>query len=389
MGSDAPPTRRNSDLRLGNSLAVLDALRTGGRLSRAELTGHTTLSAQGLAMILNDLVESGHVLAVDVRGTPRGPGRPALQYEFNPLRFCVISLYVGLRYAELTLCDGLGRPIADNIEFHPGWDVDRVVKEAASRIADLRAARRVAHLPLHLGAVVHGSVHAGTGAVDSPGMSWRSVPLADLLAEHIDAVITVHDASRAAAIAESREGVAIGVRRAVVLNFGPEITATHITDGTPDVGSTGLAGRVGRAHIWHEGQMRFLDDVAGSRAIKDRYIELSGRSIEWAAEVPDRAAAGDPDAEEAWAFNLEGIAYASMWLITIANPDRLILTGSAGGFLERWRTRLRTRIMELVDPSVLEHTTIDFTELGRQAWLRGGVHAVLDHQRTLESLDLR
>ena len=386
MSTSVTPTRRNTDLRLGNSLAVLDALRSGGRQSRAELARHTTLSGQGLALILNDLVESRHVLEVDVQSAQRRPGRPALQYEFNPLRFCVMSLYVGLRYAELTLCDGLGRPIADNVEFHPGWDVDRVINESAAQIAALRADRRVAHLPLHLGVVLHGSVHSGTGAVDSPGMGWRSVPLADLLAQHIDAVITVHDASRAAAIAESREGVAIGVRRAVVLNFGPEISATQIIDGVPDVGSTGLAGRVGRAKIWHEDQMQRLDDVADSQAIKDRYVELSGRSIEWAAEVPDRAAAGDPDAEEAVALNLEGIAYASMWLITIANPERLILTGSAGGFLERWRTRLRARVLELVDPSALEATRIDFTELGRQAWLRGGVHAVLDHQQSIESL---
>ncbi len=389
MASTALTTRRNSDLRLGNSLAVLDALRRGGRLSRAELGRHTTLSAQALAMILNGLVESGHVLEVDVRGTQRTPGRPALQYEFNRMRYSVVSLYLGLRYAEITLCDGLGHPIADNVEFHPGWDVDRVVEESCRLIGELRTTHRVAHLPLHLGVVIHGSVHSSTGEVDSPGMGWTSVPLADRLAAHIDAVITVHDASRAAAIAESREGVATGVQRAVVLNFGPEITATHITDGTPDVGSTGLAGRVGRARIWHEGEMRYLDDVAGSLAIKNRYIELSGQPIEWAADVSDLGAIGDPDAEEAMALNLEGIAYASMWLITIANPERLILTGSAGGFLERWRTRLRTRVLELVDPAVFKGTRISFTELGRQAWLRGGVHAVLDHQQAHETLGMR
>lgn len=387
MTAGTSPTRRNSDLRLANSLDALDALRSGGRMSRAELTRHTTLSAQGLALILNDLVESGHVLEVDVHSTRRRPGRPALQYEFNPRRFCVMSLYVGLRYAELTLCDGLGRPIADNVEFHPGWDVDRVVEEAAVHVAELRAGYQVEHVPLHLGVVIHGSVHSSTGAVDSPQMGWQSVPLADRLAQHMDAVITIHDASRAAAIAESREGVAVGVRRAVVLNFGPEINATHIIDGIPEVGSTGLAGRVGRAQIWHEGQMRSLDVVAGSAVIKARYTELSGTSIEWAADVTDRAAAGDPDAEEAVALNLEGIAYASMWLITIANPERLVLTGSAGGFLERWRTRLRARVLELVDPELLDGTRIDFSELGRQAWIRGGVHAVLDHQRSSRSLD--
>ncbi|WP_170110894.1 ROK family protein [Antricoccus suffuscus] len=327
------------------------------------------------------------MLEVDVHGAQRAQGRPALQYEFNPLRFCVVSLYVGLRYAELTLCDARGRPISENVQFHPGWDVQRIIDESVGRIIDLRVAHAVAHLPLYMGVVVHGTVDSNTGTVDSPGMGWRLVPLVELLAERIEAVITVHDASRAAALAESREGMAIGVRRAVVLNFGPEITATHIVDGVPDVGSAGLAGRIGRARIWSQDQLRYIDDIAGSVAYKNRYVELSGQSIEWATEVTERAAAGDRDAEEALELSFESFARASMWLITITNPERLILTGSAGGFLERWRTRIRTRIMELVDPALFDGIRIDFTDLGRQAWLRGGVHAVLDHQRTRELLD--
>ncbi|MFV0535448.1 MAG: hypothetical protein ACK5MR_17625 [Cumulibacter sp.] len=41
----------------------------------------------------------------------------------------------------------------------------------------------------------------------------------------------------------------------------------------------------------------------------------------------------------------------------------------------------RWRAFSIYRMSALHGVLIDFTELGRSAWLRGGVHAVLDNQR--------
>ncbi|WP_134322051.1 hypothetical protein [Cumulibacter soli] len=84
-------------------------------------------------------------------------------------------------------------------------------------------------------------------------------------------------------------------------------------------------------------------------------------------EVTERAVAGDPHAEAAHALVIEAASQAAMWLITITDPERLILTGAAGLYPERWRNKLRTRIMELVDPNFFHGVHIDFTELGRSA----------------------
>lgn len=384
----AAKARRSADLRRQNSVDVLRLLRSRGRMSRAELTAQTTLTTQALAMILNDLVESGHVVEVSTREVQRGPGRPALRYEYNPHRFSVVVLYIGLRYCEVSLCDGLGRRIADNVELEPGWDVDRVVSESADVIERLRRDAEVEDRPCHVGVVVHSEVDATTESVRNVEMGWDDVPLAALLSARIGASVTVHDASRAAAIAESREGAAAGASRAVVLNTGPHLIATQVVDGVVDFGATGLAGVIGQARIPDGDAHRLIEEQVGSFAIKRRYHERTGERIDWTYDVITRARTGDAVAESLIFEYLDAIAYASMWLLTVTNPDRFVLTGVAGDWTERWRARLHSSIVELTDPRLLERCSVRFTELGRQAWVRGGVHAVLDLVHADEGMGL-
>lgn len=378
------PTRRSADLRRRNSVDVVDLLRQHGRLSRAELATHTTLSNQALATILNGLVETGHVVEVETRSSVRGRGRPALRYEYNADRVRVVSLYVGLRYTEIALCDGLGRAVTANVEITPGWDVDRVVGESSEAIGQLLDVEKVDRAMCHVAVVVHGLVDTAHGTASSPGMGWNDVAVAELIAEHVGTEVTVHEASRAAAIAEYREGAAAGAGRAMVLNLGPETTATEVDDGVLDVGSGGLAGMVGRCRVASSRGVLPLDEMIGSFASKRRYNELSGEHVDWLTDVYARARAGDPHARSVLDLMIEGIAFASMWLITICNPERFVVTGAIGEFDERAKSQLLGAIVGQIDERMLRDCSIQFSTLGRQAWIRGGVHAALDHQRALE-----
>lgn len=379
-----PRPRRNADLRQHNSIDVLRVLRTRGRLSRSALSAYTTLSNPALASILQGLVENGYVLEVATRGAARGRGRPAMLYEYNPHRFSVIALYIGLRYAELAICDGLGRRTAESVEFNPGWDIGEIAGQSERLVRRLKERAGVEHLPSHAGVVVHGLVDPRTGAVDSPEMDWHKVPLADALRGRLGDEISVYDASRAAAIAECREGRAVDARRAIILNAGPEIIATQVLDGVPDVGASGLAGMIGRARLHANQTFASIDDLVGSFAVKRRYTNLSGKQVNWMTDVIVSARAGDPNAETVMLEYIDTLAYACMWLITIGNPELLVITGTAGDYAERWKARIHSTIVELTDPHLLECCSIQFTDLGRQAWIRGGVHAVLDHVSTLE-----
>lgn len=362
-------------------------LRQHGRLARAELGELTTLSNQALAQILNDLVQSGYVVEVETRGGQRSRGRPAILYEYDATRLSVASLYVGLRYSELAVCDGLGRPVTKHLEFTPGWDVDRVVTAASEHIDRLLTECRLDPARCHIGAVVHGWVDTRAGTATSRDMGWDTVPIAALLTEATGVDATVHEASRAAAIAEYREGAAAGAHRAIVFNVGPEITATQVTDGVLDTGSGGFAGMVGACRVpGPDGELAAIDDLIGSFVTKRRYTELSGNPVDWATDVYARARAGDATAREVLERPIDVIGYAASWLITIANPERLVLTGAMSEYDEPLRARLHARIIELTDPRMLRDCRIHFSALGRQAWVRGGVHAALDHQRTSDPL---
>jgi predicted NBD/HSP70 family sugar kinase len=377
-------TRRNSDLRRLNAIDVLDHLRTGGRMSRADLAARTTLSSQALAAILNRLMESDRVVEVAVRGGRRNPGRPALLYEYNALQTTIVSVYVGLRYTEIQFCDAVGRPVLANQEFSPGWDPQVVADESAARIAqgldqlNVRPAACVAAI------VFHGTVDSDQGVVDSPQMGWRQVPIASMLSQRTEADVTVHDASRAAAIAEHREGAARGARRSVVLNIGPEFGATLVVDGKVESGSSNLAGQLGGTLIPLEGEVRPLRELIGSVVMKARYSEESGNPVRWVTDVYRLARAGDPTAKAVVDLTVEGVAFAANWLIAIHDPERLVVTGAVGELDQRAQIRLIDRIVEQCDPRFLDTTALRISPLGRTAWTRGGVHAAIDRHRQLE-----
>jgi predicted NBD/HSP70 family sugar kinase len=281
----------------------------------------------------------------------------------------------------------LGCRLTDNVEFSPGWDIDRVVDEASEHIGELLHRSRTDRDRCHVSAVVHGWVDTRAGTATSADMGWDTVPIADRLADAIGTEVTVHEASRAAAIAEYREGAAAGAHRSIVFNVGPEITATQVTDGVLDTGYSGFAGVVGACPVpTGDGRIVTIDELIGSFATKRRYVETTGRHVDWMSDVYDLARAGEPEARAVLELPVEVLAFAAAWLITIGNPERLVLTGAMSEYDEHMRPRLHARIVELTDDRLLRATSIHFSALGRQAWIRGGVHAALDQQATRDSL---
>lgn len=321
-----------------------------------------------------------------MRPRSRTRGRPALLYEYNADRVRVMSLYVGLRYAELSLCDGLGRPACPSIEFTPGWEPEHVVDEAATRLTEMLDEHHVDRQRCHIAAVVHGTVDTNVGRASSVSMGWESVALGAMLRDELGVDVTVHEASRAAAIAEHREGAAAGSEHVLVLNLGPEVAATEVRSGTVETGDSGFAGVIGKCPVPGGERIVPLDEIVGSFPLKRLYNERSSSPVEWMSEVYDRARSGDQHARAVVAVQTEGIAFAASWLMAAVNPDRLVLTGALTDYDEQAKAQMYAAILEQTDERLTRTCTIRFSTLGRQAWARGGVHAALDRHRQLEAV---
>ncbi|MFA5566203.1 MAG: ROK family protein [Acidimicrobiia bacterium] len=378
-----PAIRRSRDLRLTNAAEVVRVVRDSGRRSRAELAKHTTLSHQALATILTELVDEGVLLEIEERGAQRGPGRPALLYEYNPHRERVVSLFIGLRYAEISLCDGFGRPMDQNIEFYPGWDVDEIVAQSGAHIDQLLDKHNVNPRTCVLGIVVHGYVDAEAGTVTNANMGWSNAAIASKFHQRTKLAVTIHEAARVAAKAEYQEGAAQGVKRATVLSLGPEYIATTLVNGEPDVGADGQAGMIGLCKIDDGPDALTISEMVGSFASKRRYTELSGVHVDWMADVYDHLRAGDPHAQRVIEIQNRAVAFASAWLITILNPQ-VFVVGHALVADERNQAALLAQIIDNLDPTVAKSCSIRMSLLGPRAWTRGGVHAALEHHRSYE-----
>ena len=381
------PARRNSDLRRTNEIDVLDHLRRQGPLTRAQLSERTTLSAQALADILHGLEKSGLVTSAEAEpapGSPRRRGRPELQYTHNADRLSVVAVYVGLRYCEISACDASGRPLTSNVQTTPGWDPDAVLTSVIDTVRGFADRGIVDVDRMIMAVVVHAHVDAATERLTTEDMGWNDVDLRGPLHAALGCSVLIREASRAAAMAEYIDGEHRGCNRLAVLNMGPIVSATLITGGIIDDGFAGLGGTISQCWIPTLGGARRVDDVYGHEAIRRSYEAKTGTAVRWARDVSELAAGGDEAAIEVHREIADGIAYTVTWLIAITSPERFVVTGAVGDFNDGADTI--AAIEARLDPRFAGRGRVTRSVLGRQAWLRGGIHAALDAELRTQAL---
>src|SRR3954451_23151915 len=118
MAASAPPPRATPPLlkRL-NARTVLDTIRAGAPISRAEISRRAGISKPTVSLALQLLLDAGVV-----RETEAAPGRPsygAVFFEPVPEAALVLGLDVGARFLRGAICDLLGDVRArHDVELH-------------------------------------------------------------------------------------------------------------------------------------------------------------------------------------------------------------------------------------------------------------------------------
>src|SRR5690348_7888724 len=113
-----------------NERTVLETIRTGAPISRAEISRRAGISKPTVSLALQSLLEAGLV-----REAPRGPAGPsygALFFEPVPDAAYVLGLDVGARFLRGAVCDLAGELRArQDVELR-GADADGVIAAIAS-----------------------------------------------------------------------------------------------------------------------------------------------------------------------------------------------------------------------------------------------------------------
>jgi predicted NBD/HSP70 family sugar kinase len=232
-------------LRRLNERAVLETIRLGAPISRAEISRRAGISKPTVSLALRSLLEAG--LVRESRSAPQGPSYGAVYFESVPEAALVLGLDLGARFLRGAICDLTGEVRArQDLELRAAD-----VEEALTAVAVLRESL-VETSGLDGGLIdsavvgVPGVVEAATGklrlAANVQGLEGR--PLADDLQERLGISVALENDINLAALGEHWAGVARGVPDFVFLSVGTGMGAGLVLEGEVHRGHHGAAGEV-------------------------------------------------------------------------------------------------------------------------------------------------
>ncbi|MDR0592218.1 MAG: ROK family protein [Bifidobacteriaceae bacterium] len=197
--------------------------------------------------------------------------------------------------------------------------------------------------PTAVGLVVPGLVDDERGvAIKAANLDWSDYPICQVLTDMIGLPVRLGHDVAAGALAEYRYGAAAGARVALVVPIGTGLAAGLIHGGQPYRGSHGRTVELGHLRLaWSRepcgcGGTGCVERVASASAIARRYAEAvaagpgragPGGGAADAKAVLALAAGGDPAARRVWADAVRALADGLITLMTVLDPDRIVLAG--------------------------------------------------------------
>jgi predicted NBD/HSP70 family sugar kinase len=244
-----------------NERTVLEAIRDGAPISRAEISRLAGISKPTVSLALQSLLDAGLV-----RETAPDPGRPsygAVFFEPVPDAALVLGLDLGGRFLRGAVCDLHG-------SIRARQDVELAGADAATALEAIVALRDTLVAAVGLpGDLINGAVVGVPGVVGTPdGLvhlasvpGLEGLPFALRLRERLELPVVVENDINLAALGEHWQGVARGVDDFVFLSVGTGLGAGLVLRGELHRGRNGAAGELDNALV---GLGQDVDPCAGA-----------------------------------------------------------------------------------------------------------------------------
>lgn len=379
---------RSETVRRANLSAIVRVLHGGGPSSRSDLVGRTGLTRSAIRGLIGELVAGG--LAAEGPAALDGtPGRPSPVVGPDPYGAAVLALEIAVDSLAASLV-GLGGTIlaTERVDLPRGrTSVSAIAGELADLAGQVRSAVPDGTQIVGVGVAVVGVVRRRDGMVSmAPNLGWRDEPLGDHLrpALGLDVPITYANEADLAALAESRRGIARGVRDVALIWGSVGVGGGLIVGGAPMTGVAGYGGEVGHLPVNPDGlpcgcgSIGCWETEIGTPAL----LRRAGYPAEGGHEALDRllaeAETGEPAALTAFAETGRWLGIGLAGIINILNPGLVVL----GGRFSRSYPFLRSTLEAELDRRVLRASRhlarVVPTELGDDAPLLGAAELAFE-----------
>jgi predicted NBD/HSP70 family sugar kinase len=307
-----------------NERTVLETIRAGSPISRAEISRRSGISKPTVSLALESLLQAD--LVRETTNRPDGPGYGAVYFEPVPEAAVVLGLDLGARFVRGAVCDLAG-------EVRARQDLELTVAEVAGAV---EAIERLHSSLLETSGLdrdridgvvvgVPGVVEQGTGllrvAENVAGLEGRA--FASELQSALGLPVTLENDVNLAALGEQWRGVARGVDDFVFLSIGTGVGAGVVLGGELHRGRHGAAGEIDFALIAFDG----VDPAA--EKVSELAAELVGRA-EDPRTVFGAAREGDQAARSVVAEVARRIALHVAPFAAVADVELVVLGGGIG-----------------------------------------------------------
>ncbi|MDA8370344.1 MAG: ROK family transcriptional regulator [Nocardiopsaceae bacterium] len=367
-------------LRRANQQRVVEALRSGGTLTQAQIARATGLSPASVSNIVRSLRATG---AVSVRETSSN-GRRARAVTLVRPPGAVVSIDFSPSHIAVALGDSHGLLLArEAIPYNAGADPERGVRRAVWLVETLLSAARVDQATVvSVCASVPGPVDIATGEIGTINCMprWEGFCPAEPLSERLGLPVVVENNANLGALAEMATGAGAGCEHVIYVQLDEGVGAGVVVGGRLLRGAGGTAGEIGHIGLDERGQVcrcgnrGCLETLVGSAYLLGMLPQQGTEGAPTTVgEIVKAAGTGDPGCGRIVADAGAALGRGLAILVNTLNPEMVIVNGELTDADEGFLDPLR-RAMELgALGSALRDLRIVRGELGGEAALRGGL----------------
>ena len=369
-----------------NRALVLNLVRDGDGLSRADVARVSGLSPSTVTAITASLLDDGYLLEDDPApsdATVKGSvGRPGTTLRVHPAAGHAIGIKVSR--------DSLTAAVTDLSAALLGMaTVPRGTANDAGAVGDLfesvvgealRAAGVGRDRLVGIGVGVPGSVDPDTRRVaDSPLLEWAHLDLVSLLRDRLGLPVLLDNDVNTLTVAQQLFGAGRGLPHFLVVTIGRGIGMGVVVNGVVHRGSRGGAGEIGHVQALPNGpdcwcgRRGCLEAVAAEPALVREIVASTGRLVQPAeiAAFADR----DPDVAEILARAGRHVGRSVAAITTVLDPQRVVISGEGVRLGDHFLAAVRAELIEREQKEV--PTEIVIEPWGDEAWARGAATLVL------------
>ncbi len=382
------PTGNRDLIRAINRSHVLNAIKTHGPISRANIARRTGLSPATVTSISAKLISQRLVLEKSA-GDSSG-GRPPILLVINPKGGYVVGIKLTETHAVCALTDLEAQIIAKSSMPLSGHGPEQVVEDLAQMVLSFIREQKIAKKQLlGVGVGLAGIVDAENGILrQSPIYGWNNVPLRDMLQSKLHIPVYIENDVNTLTLTERWFGHGQGVDNFLTVTVGRGVGLGIVANGQFYRGQTGGAGEFGHVTMNPDGPLcdcgkhgcleAYVGDPGLIRSAQEAATrgELS-TSVQTLDELMSLAAGGNVTAIRIFsqAGQILGIGIAN--LVNLFNPKKIIISGEGtreGDFLF---IPMKESIQQNTMPGLFDPATVEIAPWGDDAWARGAAGLVL------------